>query len=37
MLSDANCSLQIKKHNSGGCTIEFFIVINSICKEVSLE
>ncbi|CAD8102768.1 unnamed protein product [Paramecium sonneborni] len=38
MLSDSNCSLQVKNHKQiGGCSFEFFIIINSTSKEGSLE
>ncbi|CAD8102024.1 unnamed protein product [Paramecium sonneborni] len=38
ILSDSNCSLQVKNHKQiGGCSFEFFIIINSTQKEGSLE
>ncbi|CAD8179372.1 unnamed protein product [Paramecium octaurelia] len=38
MLSDQNCSLQVKNQKQiGGCSFEFFIIINSTSKEGSLE
>ncbi|CAD8115955.1 unnamed protein product [Paramecium primaurelia] len=38
MLSDSNCSLQVKNDKQqGGCSFEFFIIINSTSKEGSLE